>query len=133
MSDQLARAAQARHDTATGKAEAALRELSIQQQPITFAAVARRAGVSTDFLYRQPGLRSKITSMRSRVVHSIDVDPESSSTSAPVRALSARLKELTGRHRAEVAALRQELAAAQGENLLLRRRLATYEEPDVRC
>jgi hypothetical protein len=38
------------------------------------------------------------------------------------------LKELAGRHRAVVAALEQALAAAHGENLPLRRRLAAYED-----
>lgn len=92
VSDQLLRAAKTRHDTATGKAEAALREMSIQRLPITFAAVARRAGVSTDFLYRHPALRSKITSMRSSTVRVAEPRPEAEagavdSTSAAVRAL----------------------------------------------
>jgi hypothetical protein len=50
------------------------------------------------------------------------------STSVAVRALSTRVKETTSRHRAEVAALEQALAPAHGENLLLRRRLAAYED-----
>jgi hypothetical protein len=54
-------------------------------------------------------------------------DSATAATSAPVRALSAQLKELRRRHRDEVAALRQALAVAQGENLALRRRLAAYE------
>ena len=41
---------------------------------------------------------------------------------------SARLKELTTRHRADVAALERALATGHGENLLLRLRLATYED-----
>jgi hypothetical protein len=49
------------------------------------------------------------------------------SASAPVRALSAQLKELRRRHRDEITALQQALAVAQGENLALRRRLAAYE------
>jgi hypothetical protein len=54
-------------------------------------------------------------------------DSATAATSAPVRALSAQLKELRRRHRDEDAALRQALAVAQGENLALRRRLAAYE------
>lgn len=131
MSDQLVRAAKIRHDTATAKAEAALRELSVQRLPVTFTAVARRAGVSTDFLYRHPVLRAKITSMRSRTGRTAEPqqEPEAGgSTSAAVRALSARLKELTTQHRADIAALEQSLAIAHGENLLLRRRLAAHED-----
>jgi hypothetical protein len=131
VSDELVRAAKNRHDTATGKAEAALREMSSQRLPVTFAAVARRAGVSTDFLYGHPGLRSKITSMRSSTIRVAEPRPEADaadSTSAAVRALSGRLKELSSRHRADVSALEQALAAAHGENLLRRRRLAAYED-----
>lgn len=109
MSDQLIKAAKTRHDSATRKAESALREMSIQRLPITFASVARRAGVSTDFLYRHPVLRSKITSMRSSTIGMPEPRPAAeaaNSTSAAVRALSARVKEMTSRHRAEVAAPR---------------------------
>jgi hypothetical protein len=76
-------------------------------------------------------LRSKITSMRSSTVRVPEPRPEAEatdSTSAAGRALAARAKDLTNRHRAEVAALEQALAAAHGENLLLRRKLAAYED-----
>jgi hypothetical protein len=130
MSDHLARAAKTRHDTAHAKAETALRELAERGQPISFASVARQAGVSTDFLYRQPTLRARISSLRSRPgspTAPVEVD-DTSSTSAVVRALSTRIKDLTRQHRQEVAALQRGLAAAHGENLLLRRRLAAYED-----
>ena len=130
MSDHLARAAKVRHESTHAKAETALRELAERGQPISFASVARQAGVSTDFLYRQPTLRAKISSLRSRPgsqAAPAEVD-DASSTSAVVRALSTRIKDLTRQHREEVAALQRGLAAAHGENLLLRRRLAAYED-----
>jgi len=130
MSEQLTRAAKARHTAAALKATTALRELSVAHAPITFVAVARRAGVSTDFLYRQPALRAAITSMRTGG-HSpalpVIVGEPSDSPSAAVRALSARLKELQSKHRTDVAELERALATAHGENLALRRRLAAYE------
>ena len=129
MNDHLVEAAKARHDTANAKAENALRQLAERGLPITFASVARQAGVSTDFLYRHATLRSKITSMRGRPGQAAPVEPEDpSSTSAVVRALSTRIKGLIRQHRGEVAALQQDLAAAHGENLLLRRRLSAYED-----
>lgn len=76
-------------------------------------------------------MRSKITSMRSSTVRVPEPRPEAEatdSTSAAGRALAARAKDLTNRHRAEVAALEQALAAAHGEKLLLRRKLAAYED-----
>jgi hypothetical protein len=48
-------------------------------------------------------------------------------TSAPVRALSAQLKELRRRHHKEVTDLKEALAVAHGETLALRRKLANYE------
>lgn len=109
MSDQLTRAARTRHNTVTAKADAALRELSVQRLPVTGTAVTRRAGMSTDFPYRHPILRAKITSMRLSTRPDVgpDQEPESDdgSTSAAVRAFSARLKKLTTRHRADIAAL----------------------------
>jgi hypothetical protein len=45
----------------------------------------------------------------------------------PSPALSARLKDASARHLAELASLRQALAEAHGESLQLRRRLAAYE------
>jgi hypothetical protein len=129
VSEHLVKAAKTRHDTAAAKAEAALRELSTRGTPITFAAVARHAGISTDFLYRQPLLRSKITRMRNRTAATSAAERDGlDSTSAAVQALSARLKDLVTRHRGEIAALQRDLANAHGENLLLRRRLSAYED-----
>lgn len=123
------RAAKTRHDSTHAKAETALRELAAHGIPITFASVARKAGISTDFLYREPTLRAKISSLRRPGSHAAPVEAEDpSSTSSAVRALSSRIKDLTRQHREEVAALRRDLAAAHGENLLLRRRLAAYED-----
>ena len=98
---------------------------------ISFASVAREADVSTDFLYRQPQLRQRILADahpkgRHGNTSAADDSPPPTS-SAPVRALSAQLKELRRRHHDEIAALHQALAVAQGENLALRRKLAAYE------
>jgi hypothetical protein len=54
--------------------------------------------------------------------------PLPDSSSGAIRALSARLKDASARHLAELAGLRQALAEAHGENLQLRRRLAAYED-----
>ena len=129
MSDHLARAAKSRHDDANAKAEKALRELAERGRPISFAAVARQAGVSTDFLYRHAALRAKISNLRSRPRGAAPVAAaEDTSTSAAVRALSTRIKDMARQHQHEVSALQRDLAAAHGENLLLRRRLATHED-----
>lgn len=65
MSERLVQAAKARHDDTMRRAAKALHQMAKAGEPITFVAVARRAGVSTDFLYNTPTLRSKITELRS--------------------------------------------------------------------
>lgn len=124
MQHHLAKAAQQRHRAALARAESALHELSSTGESITFAAVARRGKVSTDFLYNQPALRSKITELRqrsARLSKPSEGEGAGESTSAAVRALSSQIKELKRRHALEINELRSALAVAQGENLKLRR------------
>ncbi|SRR6266545_2180723 len=130
MTEHLIRAAKERHDAALKRATTALREMSKAGEPITFVAVARRAGVSTDFLYNTPTLRSKIAELRGGRSAPTSSPPKAdaaSSTSA-IRALSTQLKEQRRRHRNELEALQRALAAAHGENLELRRQLAQLDD-----
>lgn len=108
------------------RADTALLEMAKVGDPITFAAVARRAGVSTDFLFGTPTLRSRLTELRqqpfARSPSQSPVEPAAGTTA--IRALSAQLKQQRRRHREEIQAVQKALAAAHGENLELRRRLA---------
>ncbi|AZI65489.1 MULTISPECIES: DUF6262 family protein [Rhodococcus] len=129
MPEHLTAAARQRHTETRARAEAALLALSNAGEPVTFAAVARRATVSTDFLYNQPDLRTKINDLRTRRPHHRTTpeqmsERERQSASSAVRALSSQLKELKRRHAEELGELRKALAVAHGENLALRRRLA---------
>lgn len=128
--EHLRQATRARTEEAEKRARAALAELAKAGKPISFTAVARQAGVSTDYLYRSPELRSRIERHRAKSgpVPAATADPPGDpSTSAAVRALSARLTRQQETHREEAARLRRALEIAQGENLDLRRRLARYE------
>ena len=130
MPEHLRQATRARTEEAEKRAHAALAELAKAGKPISFTAVARQAGVSTDFLYRSPELRTRIERHRAKSgpIPAAIADPSGDSpTSAAVRALSARLTRLQETQREEVARLRKALEVAQGENLELRRRLARYE------
>ncbi|MDT5356810.1 MAG: hypothetical protein QOJ56_5342 [Mycobacterium sp.] len=131
MPQHLRDAAQRRHEETTERATAALASLSAAGKAITFASVAREADVSTDFLYRQPQLRQRINQMRTSngqlATTAATDDGTVANASAPVRALSAQLKELRRRHRKEVIDLKEALAVAHGENLALRRKLVSYE------
>lgn len=130
MHEHLREAARRRSLDATGRAAAAITELARTGAAINFAQVARKAGVSTDFLYRQPELRQRIQQLRTphtrrgEVRHDTHEQP---GNSAAVRALSAQIKEVRRQHREEIDVLKQALAVAHGENLALRRRLAGYE------
>lgn len=129
MTEHLVRAAKARHEDVTQRATRALHEMAKTGEMITFAAVARRAGVSTDFLYNNPALRSRITDLRTapqKGTTPTSTSPvgEIASSTTAIRALSAQMKEQRRRYRDEVDALQKLLDAAHGENLELRRRLA---------
>ncbi|MFG1878580.1 DUF6262 family protein [Sphaerisporangium sp. NPDC049003] len=130
LPDHLRQAVRARTDNAEKRARSALAQMTQSGESISFASLARKAGVSTDFLYRHHELRPLIERHRAKAgpapSRPLPLD-ETSSTSAAVRALSARLSQQQRIHREEVALLRKSLEIAQGENLELRRRLARYE------
>jgi hypothetical protein len=130
LPEHLHQATRSRTEKAGKRARAALSQLAKSGDPVSFTAVARKAAVSTDFLYKHPELRTLIERHRTKGGHVPGTRPaeaEPSSTSAAVRALSARLAQQQQVHHEEVAKLREALAVAQGENLTLRRRLAQYE------
>jgi hypothetical protein len=125
----LKAAAARRHQAAVTRAEAGLQKLTQSGQQITFRGVAKAAGVSLEFLYNHPQLRSRIEHLRAQqqttaapARPAADPGPASQASSV-IRTLTAELTASKARHRAEVEQLHQALAAAHGENLLLRRRL----------
>jgi hypothetical protein len=126
--DNLRAAARRKHDAATERAETALDALVSRGDPITFRGLAKAGRVSIDFLYRSP-LRPRIEQLRAnqqRTPPAALRDPgpdQPPSQSNVVRTLTTQLSELKRHHRAELARLEAALAAAQGENLEIRRRL----------
>lgn len=129
LPDHLHAAAAARTADAATKASDALSRLTSRGLPVTFAAVAREAGISTDFLYKHTDLRIRIERHRAKSTSqppNLDPAPR---TSAAIRALSTRLEQQRRQHRTEINELREALAIAQGENLHLRRQLSKHE-PD---
>jgi hypothetical protein len=125
--DNLRAAAQRKRHAATQRAETALNALIANDQPITFRGLAKTAGVSIDFLYRSPP-RARVEQLRAEQQRTPPAPREPEVQQPPsqsniVRALTGQLAELKRHHRAELARLEAALAAAQGENLELRRRL----------
>lgn len=144
--ENLKSAAAARTAATATRADAGLREMLRTGQPITFRGLARHAGVSLDFLYSSTALRQRVQQLRdqqrtqpggaSSRHDTTGGDPAGvacpETTSSVVATLTAQLTDLRRRHREETARLRRELEAAHGENLLLRRRLASGHDPASR-
>src|SRR3954451_14268576 len=93
--EPLAQAAKARHRHAIERAQGALRDLDREDAAINFQAVARRAGVSRQWLYTQPVLRGEIERLRN---------------GAPIRADS-----VPARQRTTEASLRQRLKTLRAD------------------
>jgi hypothetical protein len=122
----LRRAAAAKSAAAQARAEDGLQQMLRRGDPITFRGLAQTAGVSLDFLYRTPEIRSRVEQLRGRqpATRSAPMTaPDPDQPGSVIRTLTAQLAELKRRHRDEISTLRQALEAAHGENLELRRRL----------
>jgi hypothetical protein len=126
--ENLQVAAQRKRDAAIQRATIGLQALERSGDPVTFRGLAKTAGVSVDFLYRCQ-LRDRIEQLRAQR-QSTPPSPrqieiaQAPSQSNVVRTLAAQLSQLKQQHRAEVTRLEAALAAAQGENLELRRRIS---------
>ncbi len=69
---------------------ATIKELSDKKMEITFSGVARAAGVSTNYLYKNPKLRETIVKLREGQI----VEPDVDSANTVIAALKSRIKEL---------------------------------------
>jgi hypothetical protein len=111
----LAAAAGRKHEAALERAASALRDLDAAGEPVNFQTVARAAGVSRQWLYKQPQLRSEIERLR---------DASTARTPRVPVALRQRnrgLLEENARLRAENTRLKEELALAYGQQREARR------------
>ena len=112
---QLADAAARRTLDAEQRVHNTLRELDREGATVTFAAVAKLAGVSRVFLYQHAELRSEIEALRAvQAATPARLPVRQRATDASLRArLRAALDE-NQRQREEIARLREELALAHG-------------------
>jgi transposase-like protein len=114
--DALGPAAAARHQRTVERAERALRDLDSEGGQITFQSVARRAGVSRQWLYTQPALRQEIERLRDRTPARTDGIPaRQRATEASLRQRLQALRTENQRLREENQSLKAELALAYGE------------------
>jgi hypothetical protein len=106
----LAEANEHRHRAALSAAQNAIVRLQRQGAVVTFASVAKQAGVSRAWLYREPTIRELISRARSSSDRPIVVR-------SPQRASADSLRQMTDALRADLARLKQ-------ENRYLREQLA---------
>ena len=114
--EPLRNAARRRSADAVARARAAIDELARSGDQVSFQAVARRAGVSRQWLYTRPEVRAEIEQLRAA-----HADRSGPSVLAPERSSEASLRqriesllEENRRLRKEVGELRNELALAYG-------------------
>jgi hypothetical protein len=116
--DPLTEAAARRHELTRSRAVQALRELDRAGVPVTFAGVAKAAGISRSWLYTQPDISSQIRRLRQQTANAAGSAGGIPSTQrASDASLGARLSAALARNRqlaGENARLRRQLAHALG-------------------
>jgi hypothetical protein len=124
----LRQAAQAKRQAAVTRTETAIRTLIKDKQDISFRSVARAAGTSLDFLYGNDDLRTRIGMLRDQQKNrpAPDPAPERTDSSDIVHILTEKLRRERDGRRTSVSQLEEQLAAAHGELLRLRRLLQQH-------
>jgi hypothetical protein len=116
--DPLSDAAARRHELTRAKAVQALRELDRAGTPVTFAGVARTAGISRSWLYTQPDVSSQIRRLRQETNAAGSAGGIPAAQRATDASLRARLTAALDRNKQladENARLRRQLARALGD------------------
>lgn len=119
--DALRRAAQAKRQSAITRTETAIRKLAKDRQEINFRSVARAAGVSLDFLYGNDDLRQRIAKLRTQQIAHPTPEPAPAADHDIVHILTTKLRQERDTRRTAVSELENQLAAAHGELIRLRR------------
>ena len=123
--DPLSEAAARRHELTRARAIQALRELDRAGTPVTFARVAREAGISRSWLYTEPDISSHIRQLRERTDGAGSAGAIPAGQRATDASLRARLAAALERNRQladENARLRRQLARALGDQRSARTR-----------
>ena len=115
--DPLSEAAARRHELTRSRAVQALRELDRAGTPVTFAGVAKSAGISRSWLYTQPDISSQIRRLRQETTAAGSAGGVPAAQRATDASLRARLATALDRNKQladENARLRRQLARALG-------------------
>jgi hypothetical protein len=123
--DPLSEAAARRHELTRSRTVQALRELDRSGTPVTFAGVAKAAGVSRSWLYTQPDISSQIRRLRQNTSSAGSAGAIPASQRTTDASLRARLTTALNRNKQladENARLRRQLARALGDQRSARTR-----------
>jgi Family of unknown function (DUF6262) len=119
---RLKKAARAKSEEKTALASRAITKMDASGVQISFASVAKVAGVSTDFLYRSEALRNRIMSIRSSSRGPRQVPRAETASVASREVQIAELRTAIKELRTERDRLRQENEILRGDLLALRQR-----------
>ena len=125
--DPLSEAAARRHELTRSRAVQALRELDRAGAPVTFAGVAKTAGISRSWLYTQPDISSQIRRLRQET-NAAGVPAAQRATEASLRARLAAALDRNRQLADENARLRRQLACALGDQRSARTRTGNNPE-----
>ena len=123
--DPLSEAASRRHELTRARAVQSLHELDRAGVPVTFAGIARAAGVSRSWLYTQPDISGQIRRLREKTDGAVPAGAVPAAQRATDASLRARLTAALDRNRQladENARLRRQLARALGDQRSARTR-----------
>jgi hypothetical protein len=123
--DPLSEAAARRHELTRSRTVQALRELDRSGTPVTFAGVAKAAGVSRSWLYTQPDISSQIRRLRQNTSSAGSAGAIPAGQRTTDASLRARLTTTLDRNKQladENARLRRQLARALGDQRSARTR-----------
>jgi len=123
--DPLSEAAARRHELTRSRTVQALRELDRSGAPVTFAGVAKTAGVSRSWLYTQPDISSQIRRLRQNTSSAGSAGAIPAGQRTTDASLRARLATALDRNKQladENARLRRQLARALGDQRSARTR-----------
>lgn len=116
-SKAMVAAAHRRHEETRRKAIDALRRLDADGEPVSFVAVARAAGISRAWLYRDADIRAEIERLRD-----LHLPPARPRAPFAERASASSLRQELGALRAREAELRNENRLLRGARPQIRRR-----------
>jgi hypothetical protein len=129
--DPLSQAAARRHEMTRSRAIQAIRELDRAGTPVTFAGIARTAGISRSWLYAQPDISGQIRKLREKTSGPGSAGAVPAAQRATDASLRARLAAAIDRNRQlsdDNARLRRQLARALGDQRPARTR--SGNDPD---